>query len=85
MTATTKKPEASECSVLLSVSIEELREVANMTVELTKVSQRGCEHLCVENFAPSVFHELLSRLAMFKQGGTILNGHFPITEPSSDR
>ena len=75
----------SELNDLLSVSVEELREIANMTIELTKVRQRGCNHLRVENFAPSVFHELLSRLAMFKQGEIVLHGNLPMTESSSDR
>lgn len=50
------------------VSCHELKVISDLTVQLTEIRQKDCNHLCVENFAPDVFHSLLSRLAMFKNG-----------------
>lgn len=42
------------------MTIEELRAICDMTVELTKVRQLGCAHLYVENFAPELFAKLMA-------------------------
>jgi hypothetical protein len=46
------------------MSIEELRELCALTVELTRLRQNECKHLCIENFAP----ELLGKLIRERQG-----------------
>ena len=46
------------------MSIEELRELCTLTVELTRLRQNECKHLCIENFAP----ELLGKLIRERQG-----------------
>jgi hypothetical protein len=49
------------------MSIEELRELCALTVELTRMRQNECKHLCIENFAP----ELLGKLIRERMGGTM--------------
>lgn len=47
------------------MSIEELRELCAVTVELTRLRQNECKHLCIENFAPELLGKLIrERLAM---------------------
>ena len=36
------------------MSIDELRELCALTLELTKLRQAECKHLCIENFAPEL-------------------------------
>lgn len=44
---------------------EELRELCTLTVELTRLRQNECKHLCIENFAPELLGKLIrKRLAM---------------------
>ena len=44
---------------------EELRELCTLTVDLTRLRQNECKHLCIENFAPELLGKLISeRLAM---------------------
>ena len=44
---------------------DELRELCTLTVELTKLRQAECKHLCIENFAPELLGKLIrERLAM---------------------
>lgn len=47
------------------MDIEELRELCALTVELTRLRQNECKHLCIENFAP----ELLGKLIRERLGG----------------
>lgn len=49
------------------MSIDELKELCALTVELTKLRQAECKHLCIENFAP----ELLGKLIRERMGGTM--------------
>lgn len=58
----------SELSDGLAVTTDELREVCELVVRLTELRQNECKHLCVENFAPELFHKLLTRFVMQKQG-----------------
>ena len=47
------------------MSIDELRELCTLTVELTRLRQNECKHLCIENFAPELLGKLIrERLAM---------------------
>jgi hypothetical protein len=44
---------------------DELRELCTLTVELTRLRQNECKHLCIENFAPELLGKLIrERLAM---------------------
>jgi hypothetical protein len=49
------------------MSIEELRELCALTIELTRMRQAECKHLCIENFAP----ELLGKLIRERMGSTM--------------
>lgn len=41
------------------ISAEELKIISDMVVSLAAIKQKGCEHLCVENFAADCFDMLL--------------------------
>ena len=41
------------------MTIEELQELCKITVELTKLRQNECKHLCIENFAPDLLKQLI--------------------------
>ena len=41
------------------MNIEELRELCTLTVELTRLRQNECKHLCIENFAPELLGKLI--------------------------
>jgi hypothetical protein len=43
-----------------AMSIEELRELCALTVELTRLRQNECKHLAIENFAPELLGKLLA-------------------------
>lgn len=46
------------------MNTEELRELCTLTVELTRLRQNECKHLCIENFAPELLGKLIrERLA----------------------
>ena len=39
---------------------DELRELCTLAVELTRLRQNECKHLCIENFAPELLGKLLA-------------------------
>lgn len=39
--------------------IEEFRALCDLTLELTRLRQNECKHLCVENVAPEILNNLL--------------------------
>jgi len=41
------------------MKIEELSEICKLTVELTRLRQNECKHLCIENFAPELMKKLI--------------------------
>lgn len=41
------------------MNIEELKEICKLTVELTRLKQNECAHLCIENVAPEIFEKLM--------------------------
>lgn len=45
------------------VSAEVLRVLCDATVRLAEIRQRGCSHLCVENFAAECLHNLIHAYA----------------------
>ena len=45
------------------VSVDVLRVLCDATVRLTEIRQRGCSHLCVENFAPECLRNLIDAYA----------------------
>ena len=55
------------------VSLDELRLVSDLTIDLTRLRQEHCKHLCIENYAPELFHKLLTRMTMHKQGVLIMD------------
>jgi uncharacterized spore protein YtfJ len=59
---------ASELIAGLAVTPDELRIVCDTVVRLTDIRQRGCKHLCVENFAPEMLRKMLIELVDHKQG-----------------
>jgi len=44
---------------LIPRPIEEFRVLCDLTLELTRLRQNECKHLCVENVAPEILHNLL--------------------------
>ena len=49
------------------ISCDDLKEVCALTVELTRLRQNECKHLCIDEFAPKVFYGSLKKLAMVKR------------------
>lgn len=41
------------------MNIDELKELCKLTLELTKLRQKECPHLCIENFAPDLLEGLI--------------------------
>jgi len=41
------------------VSADVLRVLCDATIRLAEIRQRGCSHLCVENFAPECLMKLI--------------------------
>ncbi len=41
------------------MTAEELKQICRLTVELTRLRQNECKHLCIENIAPDIFGKLL--------------------------
>ncbi len=41
------------------MTIGELRELCTLTVELTRLRQAECKHLCIETFAPQLLGNLI--------------------------
>ncbi len=41
------------------MTTDELRELCALTVELVKLRQSECKHLCIENMAPGLLHKLI--------------------------
>ncbi len=44
------------------MNADQLRELCTLTLELTKLRQAECKHLCIENFAPELFGKLIGEL-----------------------
>ena len=42
------------------ITPDALRVIASLTVELTRLRQNECKHLCVENVAPEIFGKLVA-------------------------
>jgi hypothetical protein len=51
----------------MNITNEELKIICDTVVELTKIRQAGCNHLCVENFAPKCMANLLRELSLSKE------------------
>ena len=58
----------SGLNVGLGVTVDELRELCELTVQLTKLRQNECKHLCIENIAPDILRNLLDNLRNHKRG-----------------
>ena len=56
---TKRKPAVSSTVENVVVSLDVLRVMCDTTVRLTDIRQRGCSHLCVENFAPKCLANLI--------------------------
>lgn len=49
------------------VSCDELKIICDTVVELARIRQKGCNHLCVENFAQQCLGRLLTELQLNKR------------------
>lgn len=58
----------SVLSAGLGVTVDELRELCKLTIQLTKLWQNECKHLCIENIAPDILRKLLSEIRNHKRG-----------------
>lgn len=52
----------------LGITVNELHELCELTVQLTKLRQNECAHLCIENIAPDILRKLLDELRNHKRG-----------------
>jgi hypothetical protein len=43
----------------VTYNTEALKVIADLTVQLTRLRQEQCKHLCIENYAPGLFASLL--------------------------
>jgi hypothetical protein len=50
----------------------ELRVISELTLSLVELKQQACGHLAIENVAPALFHELMSRLILLKNGSILV-------------
>jgi hypothetical protein len=50
------------------MTADELKQICDLTLELTRLRQNEVKHLYIENYAPEVFGELLRELAENKRG-----------------
>ena len=62
------KPAVSSTVENVVVSLDVLRVLCDTTVRLTEIRQRGCAHLCVENFAPECLRNLIETYTHNAQG-----------------
>jgi hypothetical protein len=46
-------------SLVPPLDTNHLQIIADLTIRLTEMRQRKCEHLCIENVAPEIFGKLL--------------------------
>lgn len=63
---------------------EQLREICNLTVELTALRQKECGHLAVENFAPELFAKLIGEFSMAESGTYRISGEIPPLYPAAE-
>ena len=49
----------------------EVKAIVWLTLKLVELRQKECSHLAVENIGPQIFHSLLTRLALHKQGSVM--------------
>ena len=57
--------------VLVDVATEDLKVLCDCTVKLVELRMANAPDLLVENFAPKLLHDLLTRLVMLKQLGQL--------------
>lgn len=43
------------------MTIDEFKAICDLTVRLTELRQRHCNHLCIENFAPELLQDLMTK------------------------
>ena len=60
------------------MSIDELRELCALTLELTKLRQAECKHLCIENFAPELLGKLIRERMAFGNPATMPEQPAPV-------
>ena len=41
------------------MTVNDLAMICSLTIDLTRLRQNECKHLCIENFAPELFERLL--------------------------
>ena len=49
------------------MSVEMVKAFLDAVVLLTKIRQQGCNHLCVENFAPECLENMLKAYIKYSQ------------------
>lgn len=50
------------------MTVNDVESICRLTVELTKLRQNECKHLCIENFAPELFGRLIRELDNAERG-----------------
>jgi len=51
---------------MIDITLDELRIIKDLTIELTKLRQNECKHLAIENCSPQIFYGLLYVFFKFK-------------------
>ncbi len=41
------------------LNVNDIQYISDMVIKLTELRWKGCNHLCIENFAPDLFHRLM--------------------------
>jgi hypothetical protein len=47
---------------------EQLKAICDLTIKLTELRLKDCAHLCIENFAPELFAQLIGEFHLAENG-----------------
>lgn len=53
------------------MTVNDIESICRLTVELTKLRQSECKHLCIENFVPELFGKLIRQFADAEHGSRL--------------
>lgn len=51
------------------MNVGELQAICHLVVELTRLRQAECKHLCIETFAPELMASLIRQFMASRAGG----------------
>lgn len=53
------------------MTVNDIESICKLTVELTRLRQAECKHLCIENFAPQLFGKLIREFSDAEHGSRL--------------